>query len=203
MPLKATFGSRQNPQFIDGLCFDVIWALASLPPASVTKRDDLIEFKILRRFVQRPDMEDSIYFFTCDPFGNAYPKIVQHHGAPKIFTVPPVNDSGRFDRVTIQEFSVHHRHFLLRPMEELLYPFDDATVYSKRENVDLLYNGHKYTLEFRTAWKFPSRDESWNLYCTRPMFECFVTTPHNSVQDLMEVVTQCTPRVFGNYVQEL
>jgi hypothetical protein len=103
--------------------------------------------------------------------------------------------------VTVQEYTVHHRHFLLRPQEEITYPFDDATVYSKRETVELLYNSHTYKIEFRTAWKFPSRDDAWNLYCTRPTSECFITTTHNSIPDLMEVVSQCTPRVFGNYLQ--
>lgn len=202
MPLRATFGSRLNPNYVDQACFDVLWALASLPPASVSRKEDMIEFKILRRFIQRPDIENGTYYFTCDPCGNAYPKIVQHFGSPIQYTLPEAFNAERFDRVTIQRYFVHHRHFLLRPQEEISYPFDDATVYTKRDVVDLIYNGHKYRVEFRTAWKFPSRDEDWNLHCTVPMRECFITTPNDSMEDLLEVIDQCTPRSFGSYTEQ-
>jgi hypothetical protein len=200
--LRATLGSRLNEKYLDSACQDVIFSLASLPPATVKDHDDMMEFHVMRRCIQRPEMENSNYYFTCDPCGNTYPKIVQT-GNSELYTLSHCLDPWRFDRVTVQEFSTHHRHFLLRPQEEITYPFGDVAVYSQRKSIDLLYNGYTYTMEFRTAWKFPSQDVEGNIFPTRPMRECFVTTQYLSFQALMEVVEMCTPPAFGKYMQVL
>ena len=204
MPLRATLGCQLNPTYVDCPCFEAIKSLTCLPPATVEALPDTIEYKMYGIHIERPKVGGAEYFFCSDANGNTQPRIVTYHGRPQTYRLNPANDLNRFDRATIDSLIVMKHHFLLRPSPESQqgYPFSRAAVYTNRENALLTYRDKTYTAIFQKAWRFPSRDDCWNLYFTKPVFESYIETQDDSVSDLMEVVQMCTPRVFGIYSQD-
>lgn len=201
--MRATFGCAQNASYLDTPCHHVLRSLMSLPPTVVTPLEDMIEFQMYGIHIERPVVGGAHYVFQCTTSGNVSPKIITYQGRPRVYRLPPCNDPQRFDRVTIEKSHSTARHFLLRPDCDGVYPFSRATIYTDRVQFKMIYNDKEYIGECRKSWRFPSRGESGFLYFTRQVDECFIDSPDDNEDDLLTVVSMCTPPVFGRYFQDV